>query len=67
MRLRPRGGEVVVDDDVGNTEAASGAQHAVDLGEDGGFVGGQVDHAVGDHDDPSQMTVLKPGRVHRSR
>ena len=36
--------------DVGELQHAAGSQHAADLGEDGAFVGAEVDDAVGDHD-----------------
>ena len=41
---------VGVGDHVGDGEAAAGAQHARGLAEDLRLVGGEVDHAVGDHD-----------------
>jgi hypothetical protein len=41
---------VVVGDDVGDAQAAAGAQDAEGLGEHGGLVDGEVDDAVGDHD-----------------
>ncbi len=43
-------GEGVVGDDVGDADPAAGSQDAEGLGEHGGLVGGQVDHAVGDDD-----------------
>src|ERR1039457_6458224 len=41
-------GQVVFGEDVGDAEPAAGPEHAEAFGEDGGFVPGQVDHAVGD-------------------
>src|SRR5712691_2178209 len=43
-------GEVILGDDVGDSDAAAGYQHAEHLSEYRWLVGGQVDHAVGDHD-----------------
>jgi hypothetical protein len=36
--------------DVGELQHAAGAQHTVDLGEDGRLVRAQIDYPVGDHD-----------------
>jgi DNA invertase Pin-like site-specific DNA recombinase len=41
-------GQVVFGEDVGDAEPAAGPEHAETLGENGGLVAGQVDHAVGD-------------------
>ena len=43
------GGEAVLGDDIGNADPAAGHQDPEHLGEHCGLVGGQVDHAVGDH------------------
>jgi hypothetical protein len=39
---------VIVGDNVGDPDPATGSQHARDLGQHRRFVGRQVDHAVGD-------------------
>ena len=44
------GAERVVGDDVAHADPAAGPQDAGDLGEDGGLVGREVDHAVADDD-----------------
>src|ERR1035437_273499 len=43
------GGERCFEGDVGDGEAAAGLENTNDFLEDGGLVGGKVDHAVGDH------------------
>lgn len=43
-------GEVVVGDHVGDADPFARHQDGVGLGEHGGLVDGQVDHASGDHD-----------------